>query len=188
MDHKALIGDVYRGILHREPEPGALEHWEAQLQAGLGVDGLLKAVIDSDEFIRLRRGVASLFVPPGHFYSPIVDVEEVRERFWSAGATAEIPGIAIDKDAQLVVRHEFLPYLRQIPFPERQAARYRYYFENPAFSYGDASILYAMLRRFRPRCLVEVGSGSLPRAPSTRLTSTWTDRSMSRSSSRIRNC
>lgn len=106
-----------------------------------------------------RQKTSSLFVPPGHFYSPIVDVEELRPRFSIEPAPGQLPGIAIDDRAHMRLWEEFLPYLQQIPFPERATAPFRYYFENPAFSYADASILYAMLCRFRPRRLTEVGCG-----------------------------
>src|SRR5262249_750673 len=35
----------------------------------------------------------------------------------------------------------------------------RYHFENPSYSWGDGSVLHAMLRLLRPRRLIEIGSG-----------------------------
>ena len=52
-----------------------------------------------------------------------------------------------------------LPFLHEIPFPDEKADGFRYYFRNEAYSYGDASILYAMLRLNPPTRVIEVGSG-----------------------------
>ena len=46
-----------------------------------------------------------------------------------------------------------------MPFKDEPTAGLRYYFANPFFSYGDAIILYSMLRQRRPRRVVEAGSG-----------------------------
>jgi predicted O-methyltransferase YrrM len=52
-----------------------------------------------------------------------------------------------------------LKFLREIPFPANKTEGFRYYFENPHYSYGDASILYALLRLLQPTQLIEIGSG-----------------------------
>ena len=46
-----------------------------------------------------------------------------------------------------------------MPFTDEQTRRNRYYFKNPAYSYADAIFLYSMLRLFKPKQLVEIGSG-----------------------------
>ncbi|MGE0333607.1 MAG: class I SAM-dependent methyltransferase, partial [Ramlibacter sp.] len=53
----------------------------------------------------------------------------------------------------------FRPSLKDIPFPVHKTPGFRYYFDNPAFGYADGSILHAMLREYRPKRLIEVGSG-----------------------------
>ena len=154
-----MIRTLYLGFLHRDPRPNELEHWEQRLAADLSAEGLARALLDSEEFGAIRKKVRSLFVPPGHFYSPIVDVDQVRGRFGTMQPNIPPAAIRIDVDAIGRVWLELLPYLRDIPFPEEADPAWRYHFKNPAFSYGDASILHAMLRRFRPKRLVEVGSG-----------------------------
>jgi len=52
-----------------------------------------------------------------------------------------------------------IPLLAEIPFPDEPETGFRYYFSNDAYSFGDGSVLYAMLRLFAPRRLIEVGSG-----------------------------
>jgi hypothetical protein len=47
----------------------------------------------------------------------------------------------------------------RLPFrPEKQPGQ-NYFYENPAFSYGDAIILGLMMLEFEPKRVVEVGSG-----------------------------
>jgi len=52
-----------------------------------------------------------------------------------------------------------LPFFREIPFPDQPTPDFRYYFQNENYSYGDASVLYAILRMSRPKHLIEIGSG-----------------------------
>ncbi len=35
----------------------------------------------------------------------------------------------------------------------------RYFFDNPAYSYSDAIVLYSMIRHLNPKMIIEVGSG-----------------------------
>lgn len=153
------IQALYRGVLHRAPRGDELAHWTAQLDSGLDARELPVRLIASDEFQRIAKRAASLFVPPGHFYSPIVNVEEVRARFGKVQPNVAPAAIRLEADALVQTWNELLPFLRDIPFPEEPDPAWRYHFRNPAFSYGDGSVLHAMLRRHRPRRLVEVGSG-----------------------------
>ena len=52
-----------------------------------------------------------------------------------------------------------VPLLRECPFPATKTDGFRYFYENGGFSYADAMMFYAMLRKHRPRRVVEVGSG-----------------------------
>ena len=106
-----------------------------------------------------RNRTAPLFVPPGHFYSPIVDVEDVRSRFANLQIPPRLPGISIDDERHLALWHTLLPHIRAVPFPAHKTEPFRYYFENPNFSYADAAVLHAMLAHFKPRRVIEVGSG-----------------------------
>lgn len=159
-DYRRLVENLYRGLLHRAPEPGAVEHWTKELMSGVDINDILDLFIGSDEFRRVNDSSNRLFFPPGHFYSPIVNVAEVRPLFDRHLAPPErLPAIALDRHAMLAIWERLLPFLKDMPFPDDPAPGFRYYFSNTAFSYGDGSILSAMLRLFRPRRLVEVGSG-----------------------------
>lgn len=159
MDYPNLIRTLYAGFLHRDPRPPELEHWTSRLTEGMDVEDLAQALLKSTEYANVARKVQRLFVAPGHFYSPIVDVEQVRARYGRPQPDVPPKALPMDTVAMLRLWDEFLPFLRDIPFPEDENPSWRYHFRNPAFGYGDGSILHAMLRRFRPRRLVEVGSG-----------------------------
>ena len=126
---------------------------------GLDWTGLATELLACAEFVNLDAKQKALFVPPGHFYSPIVDVEQVRQQYGVVQPNIMPAGIKVDDAGMQRLWSEMVPLLREIDFPEDAEPRSRYHFRNSAFSYGDGSILHAMLRRFRPKRLVEVGSG-----------------------------
>lgn len=101
------------------------------------------------------------FARPGHFYSPIPDIEVVdRYRATLFDLTLDdVPGIDLQVPRQLALLESFGAYQNDVPFTDEQRPGMRYYFDNPYFSYGDAVVLYSMLRCRQPRRIVEVGSG-----------------------------
>ena len=152
-----LIDVLYRCAFRRPPDRAAVEYYASALRHGRPVADVVQEFLDCDEF----RQAASLFVPPGHFYSPVVDPHELRPRhpgLWNTPA-AELPGVRLDADDMLARWREWRPLLSEIPFPATRTEGFRYYFENDQFSWGDASIYYAMLRSLKPARLIEVGSG-----------------------------
>ena len=109
----------------------------------------------------MASDVNNLFVPPGHFYSPIPSLEDI-ERDQSrlfATSNPELPGIDMRQVQQLALVESFREYYEEIPFTDTPGDDFRFGFNNPAYSYGDGVFLYFMLRSFRPRRLIEVGSG-----------------------------
>ena len=98
--------------------------------------------------------------PPGHFYSPIPDLSQVREREQVIfHVPAELPGIDLRVDEQVRLARELAQFYREQPFQDQNTSRVRYGFLNPNFSYGEAVVLYGMLRHLRPRKVVEIGCG-----------------------------
>jgi hypothetical protein len=101
------------------------------------------------------------FAPPGHFYSPLPDpkfVEIHKARLFDR-RIRDVPGIETNPDGQIALVAEISKFYAALPFQENRTAGLRYFFNNSFFCYGDAIMLYSMLRRFRPRRVVEVGSG-----------------------------
>jgi len=110
----------------------------------------------------LKRAVkAHGFVPPGHFYSPVVSVEEAKRDEHRIFDTVprELPGINLNESKQLDLLEEFEDLYSSINFPTTKNTTHRYYYENPAYSYSDAIMLNCMMRHTRPKRVIEVGSG-----------------------------
>ena len=102
-----------------------------------------------------------LFVPPGHFYSPLPSIDDIRrnEARLFAEPPRELPGVALNEAGQLALLTELQPYYDAQPFTAERSTGLRYFFENPAYSYSDAIFLHCMIRHVRPRSIIEVGSG-----------------------------
>jgi hypothetical protein len=101
------------------------------------------------------------WVPPGHFYSPIPSIEEIRAKeeqvFGQRPKT--LPGIDLNEAEQLELLDQFAGYYKDLPFKREKQSGLRYFFENPNYSYSDAIVYHCMLRHARPRRIVEIGSG-----------------------------
>lgn len=108
---------------------------------------------------------AQLWVPPGHFYSPFPDLDEVaaRDAELFGGDPLDVPGVDLRVEAQRALLDELEPLVAGIEWPrteaDARAAGRRYWAENPSYGDGDALFLTALLRHLRPKRLVELGSG-----------------------------
>lgn len=109
----------------------------------------------------LQTLLANMGYPPGHFYSPVVDVTDPRVLEAVRGrARAPLPaGVAIDAGRMTSLMNRLSEHHRHFPFPRHQNSEFRFYFDNPFFGCHDASILFSMLLEFRPCRVVEVGCG-----------------------------
>jgi predicted O-methyltransferase YrrM len=93
------------------------------------------------------------------FYSPIPDLTMLDDRTWSF--RSELPGIVFDLDRQLAyVEQELGAYIAEFAPPRHSSGnRAEYYLDNGLYGAGDAELLYAMVRRHRPRTVLELGAG-----------------------------
>lgn len=116
---------------------------------------------------RLFKRFASLsstgtLFPAGHFYSPIVDTSELRARkssLWPAPHT--ILGIDFNDAYHRKVLGEFFPaYYGEFAYPlHSNGNSLTFYVENDQFSWLDCRALFVLLRAWRPKRFIEVGSG-----------------------------
>jgi hypothetical protein len=129
---------------------------------GTALKGLVRTVARRTPGLKqmVAAREALQFAPPGHYLSPIPSLEEVRrDEGRLFGHSRQLAGIELNEDGQLELLDRFQVYYAELPFPERRSAGYRYFYENPMYSYSDAIFLYCMLRHVRPRRIIEVGSG-----------------------------
>ncbi len=100
------------------------------------------------------------WMPPGHFYSPIVDVAELAHRAEAVfNPERSIGQIDLRAEAQLELLAALSPHAARLDFPEEPTEAGGFYFLNPYFSYGDALVLASFLMHLRPKRLMEIGSG-----------------------------
>ena len=121
-------------------------------------------VLDREQSMNSEKSIAMPH-PAGHFYSPIVDPEELAdqgERLWPAMPV--IQGIDFNDEHHRQVLEGYFPrYLGDYDYPESSdvgdAELTFFYTQNSQFSWLDSRALFVLLRAWRPRRVVEVGSG-----------------------------
>ena len=97
---------------------------------------------------------------PGHFYSPIPDLDEVKAREEAIfSIPRELPGIDLQEEKQLALLEKFADYYAEMPFSEEERGDNLYQLNNPFLFYSDGIFLYCMMRHLAPRRIIEVGSG-----------------------------
>jgi predicted O-methyltransferase YrrM len=99
--------------------------------------------------------------PPGHFYSPIPSMDEVRrdEAHIFDRSLRELSGVDLNVEGQINLLDQLKEFYAEQPFSAEPSAALRYYFENGYYSYADAIFLYCMIRFAQPKRIIEVGSG-----------------------------
>ena len=114
-------------------------------------------------FHRIRKSDNARFLrsaAPGSYYSPIPDMATVRTRDASASVgKGGIAGIRLREAEQLKVLGEVAHYYPELHFPHTPRSGYRFHFDNTFFSYGDAIVLYGLMRILTPSRIIEIGSG-----------------------------
>ena len=107
----------------------------------------------------LRR--LGLHLAPGYCSSPAAYARKLPDDVWASPSV--MPGVELNESAQLALLSEFSSRFKReydaIPF-ERPASPLQYYTDNGMFEGVDGEILYCMVRHFRPRVMVEIGSGN----------------------------
>lgn len=97
---------------------------------------------------------------PGHYHSPLPNIKEIKDREEEIFFIPEdIPGINLNIDKQLELLKSFQTFYKEIFFSYEKSENYRYYLNNNWFLSHDAVTLYSFLRHFKPKRIIEVGSG-----------------------------
>lgn len=123
----------------------------------------LKALLNALPYInslykRLQFFENYNWVPPGHFYSPIVNKEDVLSKADVLYQKKEaFNGINLSVKEQLKLVQSFKEFIS--PFTETPSLQFRYFYKNNYYSYSDGLILYGMLSTFQPSKVIEIGSG-----------------------------
>ena len=111
---------------------------------------------------RPKASATATLFPPGHFYSPVANVEELRaqeQRIWPDRPT--VLGIDFDDASHERVLREYFPaFYGDFAYPAKPDGNpLGFYVENDQFSWLDCRALFVLLRAWRPKRFIEVGSG-----------------------------
>ena len=165
--NEEFLDHSYRYFFSREPDAEGRAYFAGEMARGMTREAVLQAFLGSDEFARRFNGKnefagqlspAQRFAPEGHFYSPIPAAQDYREHF-QALSLADPDAVAVNEATQLEFAGKFSATYGELPFPKDRSEQYRYYLNNGAFNYFDGIVLYSMIREFKPKRIIEVGSG-----------------------------
>ena len=157
---EAFVSALYLGVLRRKPDEAGHAQFVNSLLRGRTYASVAEEFVTCEEF--KAQSAIKLFVPPGHFYSPIVDPVEADRHLAALEAVTTpefIRGINVDRPGMIETWRRLLPFLTSIPFTESVTHPSHYAFDNPFYSFGDGSILHAILLHYRPKRVIEVGCG-----------------------------
>ena len=95
--------------------------------------------------------------PSGHFYSPLIDVDEFSKGVdaYTHKARSHWERAGLDLQAHLLLHEEFMESATRFP----ALAHPRYSNQNVYFYHADAFTAAGILRKFQPKRVVEIGSG-----------------------------
>jgi hypothetical protein len=101
------------------------------------------------------------FAAPGHFYSPLPDVRYVEEHAADIYSDPDGSGTGIDLNdlGQEKLLQAFVAYYEGFDWAGHPIPGRRFSLDNAFFGFGDAIVLFCMLRHFCPKQVIEVGSG-----------------------------
>ena len=145
---RELAAEVMRGNVD-----AALSSFLAAIVPRLVNTGKLREVFPIWE----RHG---FHVTPVHFYQPIPDTQTLPQTLWNQ--PSKLVGVDMNDSMQLdLLRNEFPKFRDEYErFPtEPTSGASRFHLNNGLFDGVDALMAYCMVRCFRPRLIIEVGSG-----------------------------
>ena len=101
-------------------------------------------------------------ITPNNYYSPIPDLSKLNNDIWTN--RKELCGVNLNEEKQQDLLSHFVTNFKSEydNFPVKQskeAKPYEYYLSNEYFGPVDSEILYSMIRYFKPRRIIEIGSG-----------------------------
>jgi hypothetical protein len=157
-----FVRNLFLNILEMPNPPAAwIDPW---IERALQLNNHLQIF---DEFITVEANVERLSRiedtrtnwPSGHFYSPVVSRKEALSHWDRLMEPRQPTCIHLDIGQQLAFFESICRYFKTIPFPENKSDGIRYYYNNPSFAFQDALIYWSILNHFKPRRIIEVGSG-----------------------------
>jgi predicted O-methyltransferase YrrM len=127
------------------------------------IKGLLKAVLNTLPYVKTLNALNSNSkFPAGHYYSTVISIEDIKRRqneIWKFPLPESINGIELKVKEQLQLLKHLEKYYAELPFDGNKVKSLRYNYRNNYYSYNDGIILYSMIRHYKPKNIIEIGSG-----------------------------
>lgn len=125
---------------------------------------IIKRVLNKLPYIRTLKKELDIYKtqnPPGHYYSPIVSVQKIKEKENEIFKikSNKIPELELNENEQLDLLSKLVLQYKSIPFNDEKLNGLRYYFNNSFYSYSDAIFLHLIIRNYKPKSIIEIGSG-----------------------------
>jgi predicted O-methyltransferase YrrM len=117
-----------------------------------------RAVMQDKRYLDLWQP-RGFHVTPVHFNEPIPDTRELSDEIWANHHLGV--GLDFNDSGQQELLTAFCARYRKEweAFPNKTDGPQTFFYDQGAFRSVDAEILYAMIRHFKPRRVVEIGSG-----------------------------
>jgi predicted O-methyltransferase YrrM len=109
-----------------------------------------------------RESALLAYVPRGHFSSPLPDLadgQRMARKAFERPVMDSLPGLNLRVDAQNELLMKIVTMYPQFDWSEQRIPGRRFHLKQDWYKQADSICLYSMLRLFRPRQIVEVGSG-----------------------------
>jgi hypothetical protein len=146
-------------VFGRTPTRGEIDVWGQKLLDGMDARAFVNQLVRSRRFNEIKYVHSKN--PPGHFFSPVVDPDEVRDYVAMARDVEphDIAGIEFPLEAMAEFWRKNRDFIASTPFTEQPSPANRYCYRGGPYSYGDGITARAMVGHFRPRRVIEIGSG-----------------------------
>jgi hypothetical protein len=159
----AYVRDLFEYVLQRKStDEEELRYWTDYLVARQNPVEVFQLFATSEEN-KARRRLAEENregFPAGHFYSPIVNVDEVEQQKEVIFRARELAEIDLNLEGQERIFSRLCTHSGTLPFTDQpDQSSFRYHYNNTSYGFGDAFVYWGMLREFRPRRIIEIGSG-----------------------------
>ncbi len=116
-----------------------------------------------DELNKLRQMKSTLGFPPGHYYSPIPNLEEIKESEEIIFSDKFINGVDLNIDYQFQLLKKISTNYINYPYQYNnynKENKYRYIKKDASFyRYSDNVFLFLVMNFYKPKKIIEIGSG-----------------------------
>jgi hypothetical protein len=93
-----------------------------------------------------------------HYYQPLINPKKHLKISLRSDRT--LPGIDLNIEGQLKTLEKFNYNKELLEFPMEDSAEKKFYYNNNSFAPGDSEYLYNVIRSFKPKKIIEIGSGN----------------------------